>query len=99
MIDEAQARRIAAEEIGEGRTTGEGVTMVIVDEATTEIPEGWIFFYDSREHIETGDFSFCIAGNAPLVVCREDGRVLHTGTAEPLEIYLERLFPDSQKKK
>ena len=97
MIDEAQARRIAAKEIGDGQPSGYGFTPAIIDDATKEIPEGWVFFYNSREYLETGDFSFCLAGNAPVVVCREDGRVLVTGTAEPLETYLERLFPERQK--
>lgn len=97
MIDVHEARRRAAEEVGEGRYTPEEGTPMILDDKTLEIPEGWVFFYNSREYIETGDFSFCLAGNAPVVVTRDEGRVHATGTAEPLETYLNRLFPGTPR--
>lgn len=40
----------------------------ILDGLTTEKPYGWLFFYDSRRHVETGDIADAIAGNGPIVV-------------------------------
>jgi Immunity protein 35 len=66
-----------------------GCELVVLDSHTIEKPFGWIFFYDSRRHIETGHFRDALAGNAPIVVTRADGRVHPTGTAYPLEHYLK----------
>jgi len=61
---------------------------VILDDATLERPYGWIFFYQSRTYVETGNFSDILAGNAPLIVDRFDGELRVTGTARPVEEYL-----------
>ncbi len=61
---------------------------VIVEEATLEEDFGWVIFYDSRLHHERGLFRYAIAGNAPLIVERNTGRILETGTAYPIEYYL-----------
>jgi hypothetical protein len=55
---------------------------------------GWVVFYDSRPHDETGEFRFAVAGNAPYLVSREDGTLFVTGTAPPFE---ERLRSAEQK--
>jgi hypothetical protein len=49
---------------------------------------GWIVYYDSRPHYETGEFRFALAGNAPYLVSREDGSLFETGTAPPFEEWL-----------
>jgi hypothetical protein len=67
-----------------------GLDLVLLDSETMERSFGWVFFYDSREHAETGDFHCALAGNAPIVVTRADGAVHVTGTALLLEEYLER---------
>jgi len=63
---------------------------VLLDSMTMERSFGWVFFYDSKKHVETGDFQYAVAGNAPIVVTRFDGAIHVTGTALPLETYLER---------
>ena len=49
---------------------------------------GWVYFYDGSIHLETGNVSDAVAGNAPLIVDRTDGRLYITGTAQPIEHYL-----------
>ena len=49
---------------------------------------GWVYFYDGSIHLETGDVSDAVAGNAPLIVDRTDGKLYITGTARPIEHYL-----------
>ena len=61
---------------------------VILDEHTIEKRWGWVFFYDSRKHQETGDFKYAIAGNAPIIVNRFDGSLHVTGKASPTEDYI-----------
>src|SRR6476661_6399082 len=53
-----------------------------------EHPLGWVVFYTSRLHHETGDFRLSVAGNAPYLVSREDGALFETGTAPPFEARL-----------
>ena len=62
--------------------------LVIIDVRSEEF--GWVFFYDSKKHQETGDFRFSLAGNAPIIFDRHDGKLYSTGTAHPVEYYLEQ---------
>ena len=48
---------------------------------TVEKPYGWIFFYTSKEWLETGGRTGLIAGNGPVVVEREDGSLHPLTTA------------------
>lgn len=50
---------------------------------------GWVYFYDGSVHVETGDVKDAVVGNAPLVVDRTDGKLYITGTAHPIEHYLQ----------
>jgi hypothetical protein len=65
-----------------------GCELVLVGGRTIERAFGWVFFYDSKRHVETGSVIDALAGNAPFVVTRADGRVHETGTAQPVEHYL-----------
>lgn len=49
---------------------------------------GWVFFYNSKKYIETGDFRSMLAGNAPFIVDRNSGEIHVTGTAKPIEDYI-----------
>jgi len=63
-------------------------TLVLLEEKTTEHRWGWVFFYTSRLWQQTGELRYALAGNAPLIVERQSGRVLPTGTALPVEQYI-----------
>lgn len=49
---------------------------------------GWLYFYNSKEFVESGDFICSLVGNAPVIVNRQDGKLYVTGTAKPIEHYL-----------
>ena len=83
MMNKEQAKKSVLDYIDADKND-----FVIVEEATLEEDFGWVIFYDSRSHNETGMFRFAIAGNAPLIVERDTGRILETGTAYPIERYL-----------
>jgi hypothetical protein len=68
-----------------------GLQLILLDHFTMERNFGWVFFYDYKRHNETGNISDALAGNALIVVTRSDGRVHVTGTALPMEHYLEKL--------
>lgn len=63
-------------------------TGAIVDEATLDKPYGWVFFYQSQRFIETRDPHEAFGGNAPLIFNRVKGEYRVTGTAHPVERYL-----------
>jgi hypothetical protein len=50
---------------------------------------GWLYFYDSATHAKTGRNTDAVVGNAPLIVDRVDGNLYVTGTAHPVEHYLQ----------
>lgn len=63
--------------------------LAIIDELTITEDFGWVFFYQSKDYLETGDLPKALAGNAPLIVSKSDGKLCETGTAEPIEVYIE----------
>jgi hypothetical protein len=82
--------RLAALSYVKAKEHDAGCELVLLDGKTLEREFGWIFVYDSKMHAETGDFRHALAGNAPIVVTRADGKIHETGTAFPLEEYLKR---------
>jgi len=50
---------------------------------------GWLYFYDSSRHAQSHDVRDALVGNAPLIVDRVDGMLYVTGTALPVEHYLD----------
>ncbi|RKI04497.1 YrhB domain-containing protein [Corallococcus sp. AB038B] len=65
-----------------------GGELILLDEHTIERGFGWVFFYASKRHVETGDPAFAVGGNAPLIVDRVTGEFHVTGTAYPVEHYI-----------
>jgi len=58
-----------------------GDRLVVLDAHTIEKEYGWVFFYDSLKYLETGDCSYLIAGNSPIIVEKQDGSLHTLGTA------------------
>lgn len=95
---EAQSRALAElrkdlsarerEVLGLGRQD-DVLELAILEDQTIEAEFGWVFFYQSKSYIESGDLNDALVGNAPILVSRLDGRVHETGTAEPIEVYIE----------
>jgi hypothetical protein len=50
---------------------------------------GWLYFYDRSAHAQTGKPGDALVGNAPLIVDKVDGKLYVTGTAHPIEHYLQ----------
>jgi hypothetical protein len=84
----SEAEHVAREYL-KAKERGAGCELVLVDQHTIERDFGWVFFYDAKRHVETGDIRDALAGNAPIVVTKADGRIHETGTAYPLEHYLK----------
>lgn len=89
MISKEEARRLVVEYIGRPDWLPQEDDWIVLDEATIEKPWGWVFFHSSKMWRETGEIKYAVAGNAPLIVERESGRVIITGTARTAEHYIE----------
>ena len=63
--------------------------LVLLDTETIDGEFGWVFFYQSKAYLESRRPSDAFAGNAPLLVSRKDGMLHITGTAFPIETYIE----------
>ena len=57
-----------------------GDKFVIVKEYTLKRPYGWVFFYQSRDYLASGNWLDALYGNAPIIVDRVDGEIRVTGT-------------------
>jgi hypothetical protein len=53
------------------------------------VPEGWLFCFNSKEYIETGNFSAQLAGNGPFLIDKNTGKLTVFGTAQSPDKYLE----------
>ena len=92
MISKHEARKIVINQlefIQDNNLSLEGDELVIIDEETIEKDFGWVFFYQSKKFLETENFSYCLAGNAPYIVNRFDGSFQITGTANKIEYYIK----------
>jgi hypothetical protein len=88
----SEARQIALDYVKDQQAKS-GIELSLLDEHTIERDFGWVFFYGSKKFVETGDIQYLIAGNAPIVITRTDGRIHETGTAYPIEHYLRKFSP------
>lgn len=63
--------------------------LALHEDSTLETEFGWVFFYNSVEFVRTRDMQFALGGNAPIIVDRFSGELTVTGTALPLDHYIE----------
>ncbi len=87
MMTKEQAKESVNKELRR-RCQIPGDSYVIIENLTMEQPFGWVFFYDSRKYLETGNISDAIAGNGPVFVNRHSGMVEFCGAHKPLEAFL-----------
>ena len=66
-----------------------GLELVLQPERTIETDVGWVFFYESRDFVDTGDPRTSLIGNAPLLIDRVTGATHLLGTTRPVERYLD----------
>jgi hypothetical protein len=88
-LDASDARRCAEELLIESFPDAVGA-YAILDELTQRVDFGWVFFYESRAFLATGDWSRRLVGNAPIAVT-DGGTAQFTGTGAPLERILEEM--------
>lgn len=82
-LEEPAARAIAEAALGDSLTSGH---LVITE--VTEYSIGWAYYYQSSAYVRGGDFQDLLGGNAPILVHRQTGAVLPTGTAHDMDYYV-----------
>lgn len=88
-MEKNEAKQLVEKELEKHRNPYQPIEFVILDEHTIEEDFGWVFFYQSKQYLETNDFRFALAGNAPYIVNKLDGSIHVTGTAHPTEYYIQ----------
>lgn len=83
MVSEPEARAAAAKALSALRDD-------LVITGVHEYDVGWVYFYQTAKYLETEHWVDLLGGNAPILVDRFDGSAHLTGTAEPLEEYIDR---------
>jgi hypothetical protein len=78
------AKRYVKENVSDEKTE-----FLVVEEETIPTEFGWIFFYNTREYVEDGDVMAIAVGNAPLLVDKVTGKLHVTGTAKPIDYYID----------
>ena len=51
----------------------------------------WLFFYNSKKFVETGDLMHSLLGPGPIIVLKHDGTVFETGSAYFSKYYIENM--------
>ena len=83
-MDQHQARAAADHALDQWVRRPE-VDVVIDDTRTRQHPAHWVFFYDTRAFLQTGDPDGALAGNVPLVVDRRTGSSWFAQPLVPVE--------------
>lgn len=83
-------------------SSSETPEVVIVEEHSIEREFGWVFFYQSKLFLETGEYQHRLAGNGPIIVNRASG-ALHTcptyqSVEKSIAIYEQQLEQGKEKK-
>lgn len=81
------ARAVAEKKLGEVAHHSEVPDLVLLDDRIQEHAFGFLFFYDSQAHLDSGDFRDSLAGNGPLLVLHS-GEVVSLPTHQPIELSL-----------
>lgn len=88
MIDFKSAKNLVDSEL-ETYSKEINKKVSIIDNLTEENSEYWVFYYNTDVFIKTGNLSFALAGNGPILVDKYQGTLYKTGTSKPLEHYLK----------
>ena len=83
MLDRHTAEPIAEAFINRPEWNQTDRRFIVFDDATSEKPYGWIFFYQSERYIQTGELRYTLSGNVPSVSERADASI-HPLAYQPL---------------
>ncbi|WP_321818698.1 MULTISPECIES: YrhB domain-containing protein [unclassified Paraburkholderia] len=84
-ITKDQALHIVQNYLDEEISSGSEKKYVVMDDKTIEKSYGWVFIFNSKKYLETGNMLYALGGNGPIVVEKETGKIHQLGTALSLQ--------------
>lgn len=67
-----------------------GLDLMLANNYTKDNGDFYVFIYNTKEFIETGNISSALTGNSPLFIDKNSGKIYESGTAYPLEHYIKK---------
>lgn len=68
-----------------------GDSFQLIPEAVSEFPQGWVFYYNTTDFIQSGNASDALAGNGPVLIGR-DGKVFDLPSGMPIEAAIKAIY-------
>ena len=93
MLNKEEARKIALTAIADSAKKS-GLDYVIIEKLIVEKDFAWVFPFNTREYVETGNIKKIALGISPVVINRQSGAVVavpHMPIANFLEQYEAKL--------
>ncbi len=87
-MTKSEAKKVVDEYLAKLQA-GRSYELAVMEDRTREESFGWVFFYNTKRFVETGDVQWALGGNAPLIVDRRSRELHVTGTAHPIEHYID----------
>ncbi|KGJ89680.1 YrhB domain-containing protein [Colwellia psychrerythraea] len=84
----AEAEKLVLSEI-EDPCISNDIECGLLKGETIEKDWGWVFFYQSTAFLNSGDFRDMVGGNAPIIVNKHTGKLIHTGTTYEIDHYIK----------
>jgi len=88
-MNKLEAQSLVESELEKTKDQFDPIDCAVLEDKTIEKSWGWVFFYQSKSFIETGDFREMLGGNAPIIVNRDTSELTYTGTAQDVEFYIK----------
>jgi hypothetical protein len=48
---------------------------MVIDKSTIEKPFGWVFFFNTKKFLDTGNSDYRIVGDGPIIVNKSTGEI------------------------
>ena len=90
MIDKEHAKTIAEEYLRTKTLNRNDKLVLVLLDKVEESKFGWVFFYDSEQHLKTNDHRFALAGGGPILVDKIDGSAHEFGSAFPARSSIQK---------
>ena len=84
----AEAEKLVLSELVKPNMS-DGIECVLLRDKSIKKDWGWVFFYQSAAFIKSGEFRDMIGGNAPIIINKQTGKLIYTGTAYDIEHYMQ----------